>query len=459
MDVIKNFARSFALLLASACRDHGRMLAGSLLLVIGCFHVFSFADVADEIKALIEQNKAAEAYELGLKHQDLLGEPRFDYAFGVAAIDSGRVSLGVLSLERVLLENPGDDLVRLELARGYFNLGDYQRAKDEFEEVKSHKPPAGVVNTIGVYLNLISSKERKLRVNGTIYGEAGLGYNSNVNAATSVDSIISPIYGPIQLIGASTPQPSTFSYFSAGTTVNVPLTTELTSFSSVSASSQGYSQVDGYDLTSGNAITGLKFDDGKNVLKLAGFGSVAKLDQVPVPNTLGLGAQYERILNPRHALSISGSFNQLSYPSQYSVYTSTLQTGSLGYRIGFPSSPWAPVLQLNANLASQKNTQNRPDLSRSITGLSAILFAVPSEKWSLISGLGYAISSYDGQDLIYLSNRRDVLLSANAALEYKLSKKWSVRAELTYFDNRSNLSLYSFHQATGALKLRYEWDY
>jgi len=120
----------------------------------------AWADVADQIKVLIEQGKAKEAYELGLKHQDLLGEERFDYAFGVAAIDSGRVSLGVLSLERVLLANPGDDLVRLELARGYFNLGEYQRAKDEFEVVKSHRPPAGVVNTINIYLDLIKGKEK-----------------------------------------------------------------------------------------------------------------------------------------------------------------------------------------------------------------------------------------------------------------------------------------------------------
>ena len=171
----------------------------------------AWADVADEIKALIEQGKAKEAYELGLKHQDQLGNERFDYAFGVAAIDSGRVSLGVLSLERVLLANPSDDLVRLELARGYFNLGEYQRAKDEFEEVKSHRPPAGVVSTINIYLDLIKAKEKKQRVHGTLYAEFGVGYNSNVNTATAVNSIISPIYGPIQLTGTSTPQPSPFS--------------------------------------------------------------------------------------------------------------------------------------------------------------------------------------------------------------------------------------------------------
>jgi hypothetical protein len=420
---------------------------------------FAHADVADEMKALIEQNKAKEAYELGLKHQDLLGEDRFDYIFGVAAIDSGRVSLGVLSLERVLLSNPGDDLVRLELARGYFNLGEYQRSKDEFLEVKSHKPPAGVVSTINIYLDLIAGKEKKERINGSLYAEVGIGYNSNVNAATSVNSIISPIYGPIELTSTSTPQPSPFSYLAAGGTVNVPLATGITSFTSVSTASQRYSQVDGYDLGISNALTGIKFDDGVNVLRVAGFGTIAKQDQVPVPNALGGGAQYERILNARHAVSISASANQLNYSTEYQVYNSSLNTGTLGYRVGFPSTTWAPVLQFNANYAQQINTQNRPDLTRNIAGGAVTLFALPSDKWAVNMNVGYTKSNYEGQDLIYLAYRQDGLLSASAALEYKLTKQWSTRAELTYFNNQSNLTLYSFQQATGALKLRYEWDF
>lgn len=419
----------------------------------------AWADVADEIKVLIEQGKAKEAYELGLKHQDQLGNERFDYAFGVAAIDSGRVSLGVLSLERVLLANPGDDLVRLELARGYFNLGELQRAKDEFEEVKSHRPPAGVVNTINIYLDLIKAKEKKQRVHGTLYAEFGVGYNSNVNTATAVNSIISPIYGPIQLTGTSTPQPSPFSFLGAGGTVNIPLDTGITSFTSVSTLSQRYAQADGYDLGVTNALTGIKFEDDQNVLKVAGFGTIAKQDQIPVPNAVGGGAQYERILNARHSVSVAASTNQLNYQSEYSVYNSTLNTGSLGYRVGFPATKWAPVLVFNANAAQQENTQNRPDQSRRIAGAAVTLFALPSDKWAFNMNVGYSRSNYEGQDLIYLAYRKDGLLSANAALEYKLSKQWSTRAELTYFNNQSNLSLYSFQQVTGALKLRYEWDF
>jgi predicted porin len=114
---------------------------------------------------------------------------------------------------------------------------------------------------------------------------------------------------------------------------------------------------------------------------------------------------------------------------------------------------------LNANVAQQENTQNQSYLSRRIAGVAATVFALPSDKWAMNVNVGYSRSNYEGQDLIYLASRQDALLSVNAALEYKLSKRWSTRAELTYFDNQSNLTLYSFQQATAALKLRYEWDF
>lgn len=76
------------------------------------------------MKSLIEQGRFGEAFNLGLRHDFLSGDPRYDYYYGVAAIKSGRAALGVLALERLLLSNPENDLARLELARGYFVWSD-----------------------------------------------------------------------------------------------------------------------------------------------------------------------------------------------------------------------------------------------------------------------------------------------------------------------------------------------
>jgi hypothetical protein len=148
----------------------------------------------------------------------------------------------------------------------------------------------------------------------------------------------------------------------------------------------------------------------------------------------------------------------MNYATQYSAYDSTLNVGTVGYRKAFPTTRWKPVVDLGANYASQINTSNRPDLARHIGGGTAQLSLVPTDKWGVTVGAGYARSNYQAADIVYQAGRSDNLLSGNAVLQYKLTKELSARLEATYYNNTSNLPLYSYQQWTGALKLRYDWS-
>ncbi|MFM8339277.1 MAG: tetratricopeptide repeat protein, partial [Fluviibacter sp.] len=131
----------------------------------------AYAGIPDQMKQMIEQKRAEDAYQLGLKHPELLGDVYFDYVFGTAAVDAGRPSVGVLALERVLLNNPNNNVARLELARAYFVLGEYQRSREEFEDVKKRNPPPGAVVTIDQYLEAIKDKESATKISGGVYAE------------------------------------------------------------------------------------------------------------------------------------------------------------------------------------------------------------------------------------------------------------------------------------------------
>ncbi len=407
---------------------------------------------------LIEKQRAKEAYDLGMKHPELLGDPLFDYFFGVAAVDSGRVSLGVLALERVLLANPNDDLARLELGRAYFALGEFQRAREEFNEVLSHRPPSGVVTTLNVYLEAIRRKESQFVVNYGFFAEIGGGYNSNVNAAATVDSVSLPYIGPVVLGADSKPKPSPFGFGAVGANVVVPLDTNLHGFFDVTASGQKYSQVDGYNLAGAVATTGLKYTEGQNDIKFSLSGSVAQLDNVPVPNTAGGALTYTRQLTDTQSVLIGASTFKLAYSNGYSAYNSNLNFASLGYRKAFPTATWQPVLDVMFNLGQQVNQSDRPDLGRNLAGLNLQLSMMPSERIGISVGAGYIQSKYGSQDLLFESERSDSLYSANATFQYKLTKELSTRAEFTYYSNQSNLGLYGYNQWTGALKLRYAYS-
>ena len=429
-----------------------------LILATAVISATSNADVADEMKVLIEQKKAGEAYVLGSKHPELMGDPLFDYFYGVAAVEVGHPTAGVLALERVLLNDPNNDLVRLELARAYYAQGEYQRAKDEFLAVKKNQPPAGVVATINVYLDDIKAKDAAYKTTYGVFVELGMGYNNNVNAATAVNNIVLPYIGPVTLGASSLPLKSTFGYDSIGANVSMPITSTVSVFANANTSAQRYSQVNGYNLNVTNATTGVKVTDGANTYKIAGFGSIAQIDQVPVPNTYGAGGEFVRQLTATDSVMVAAGSTVLQYPSQFNAYNSNLNVGTVGYRKAFPDVKWQPVVDVSANMAHQTDTSNRPDLGRRIAGGALQLSFLPTEKLGVTIGAGYAQSKYDANDLLYQTNRTDNLYSGNAVLQYKLTKELSARMEITYYNNLSNLNLYGYEQWTGAIKLRYDWN-
>ena len=66
-------------------------------MALGVIALVLFAGVAadasatpvDEIKALLARGDAKGAYARAKRYPDLLGEPAFDYHFGIAAVDAG----------------------------------------------------------------------------------------------------------------------------------------------------------------------------------------------------------------------------------------------------------------------------------------------------------------------------------------------------------------------------------
>src|SRR5687768_15014453 len=157
----------------------------------------SFAAPADEVKALLDKGNAAAAYALGKNHPDQLGNPQFDFYFGIAAIDAGHAGEGVLALERYILTFPDNQSARLQLARGYFALGEDARAREEFEALRKLTPPADVVTTIDRYLDQVRLRETRYLTSSGIYIEGGFGLDTNVNAGVSNPNIFLPNIGSV----------------------------------------------------------------------------------------------------------------------------------------------------------------------------------------------------------------------------------------------------------------------
>ncbi len=414
------------------------------------------AGIVDDLKSLVEQGRFAEAFDLGMHNQNLAGDPVYDYFFGVAAIDSGRASLGVLALERVLLDNPGNDLARLELARGYFVVGDFERAREEFQFMRGKQLPAAVQSSVDRYLTAIRAADPRFRIVRRTFVEYGGGYNSNVNSATSASTIEIPSIGPITLDQSSRPSASVLSHLALGTQVQGPITSETKYLVGLEANYRGYAQRDTFDQGSVTALGGLDFTLGDNNLKTSGYFSSALLDGGRFRDTTGVVLDWSRPLDKETQLRAALSYSLLRYAKANAGRDANLPSLSLGFN-RYLGTPWKVVLDVDFNLAEEANIRHRDDFQRDILGVRSDVHFYPGGRWLGNAGAGLSVSKYAGIDPLLLDRRRDTLFSLDAGVQYQLTPGWSARGEIAYLRNQSTLDLYSYSSVLSTVKMRYEW--
>ena len=417
---------------------------------------------ADDIKALLEKGQAAEAYELGRMHQEELGNPFFDFYFGVAAVGAGRAGEGVLALERFVVNAPDNINGRLELARGYFVLGEDTRARQEFELVLASNPPPEVQANVQRFLDAIRSREFLYRPTEGFYLEAGLGYDSNANAGVSGASITRWTI-PLQINTTGLKQSDSFHTLGAGFTVSRPLQPGL--FAVVSGGFDGKyhhseSRLDQQALRIDGGLTWIREQD---LWRLGAGFSTLEVESERFRDIWAVTGEWHRQLDELRSFNIFGQYADFSYTGGNSLRDSGLTTVGVGYRQAL-ISPMQPLLSASV-YAGREDVRSsvRADLSRDLYGLRVSASITPAPKWSLQAGLSYQTSRFDGgapSPIVGLPpepTRKDDYTAVDVALSYALTRNWTLKGELLVSRNSSNDALAAYRREVLGFKARYDF--
>ena len=435
----------------------------ALSLISMAYMGFAQADVPSDMKSLVEQGRFVEAFELGMKNERLTGEPVYDYYFGIAAIDSGRASLGVLALERVLLTNPGNDLARLELARGYFVIGDFERSKEEFQKMAAKQVPPSVRNSIEKYLAQIKAEDPQFRTTWRTYTEFALGHNSNVNSSTNQLVPCPAFYcgnNSQLLIDPGSSKSSSFNQLALGTSVSGPIVPGIKYLLGFDASVRQHAQIDNFDQRNVSLNGGAEFIADTSRYRVIGFFNQASLDDKKLRDVAGGIVDWVKPMSQTTTLRSSVGFATLRYTGENAlIRDADMPSFSVGgnYYIG---GDWKAAIDVDFNLAREKNIRGNSDLTRDIYGARTLLALTPFARMQINIGFGYAKSKYEGAEPFAPSPgviKDDDLFTSELAAQYQLTKGWSIRTEWLRAENRSNVELYRYKQDVVLMKMRYEW--
>jgi len=432
------------------------------------------AGPAEELKSLLEQGQPAKAYELGKTTPDLLGNPAFDFFFGIAALDAGAPGEGVLALERFLLQAPDNRQARFHAARGYYILGEDVRAHGEFVALLTGAQGAEKT-AIENYLDAIRARESRYTPTATFFIEAGFGHDSNINAGVRPGSVDGLPGFTVDAAGISSKEGDGFHSLQTGVQGTYPVAPGVMLTGGVQAGGRWHwsSANDIFDQSSLQAQGGVTVLKGRNLFRAGveyGLNWVNGAQYLQVASLVGEWAYQANQFN-RFALAVQHS--QLRY-EDITVFLDKGRT--LSGPSGAPernsdfsvlqgtwthawAQPWNPVVAATLNIGREHNIKSRPDFSRNVYGARARLSLQPAPKWSIASELSWQHSQFQDHfaGIPDFSRRRDDYVALDLAAIYAINRNWSVRAEALFANQKSNIGLYDFNRNAVALKLRYDF--
>ena len=412
----------------------------------------------DDIRRQVEASQFGPAYATAQANPQLIGDVHFDFLYGVAAINVGRVPEGLLALERHLAAVPANDRARLELARGYFLLGEYTRARSEFEFVLRYNPPAGVKSNIAGFLQAMQTREAAdRRATARFYAEAGLGHDSNVNGGTFRDEL-QLVFGSVNLVDSPSRQvPDSYVQVAVGGQQQFRVSNRLSVFAGADLDLRANQRERAYDIASGGINAGFSQLTSAALWRTTLAYSVLGVGANRYRDTLSLGLDATITLGADQSLVAFAQYGEMTHAVSDEIRDARATTLGAMFTQGLPDIAMSPSVGARLSYTQEDNARLRVDLSKKMPLLRIFGSLNPMDRLRLSLGLSIYQQQYGGEDVGFGSVRRDKAWSADLVASYAISPTLSLRADAVWSGTQSNQDLYDSHRNAASLKLRYQF--
>lgn len=413
----------------------------------------------EKAESLIQASQFEEAYAL-LEPWEVAGagDQVYDYLLGTAALESNRPSKASFVYERILAVAPAYIGVRADMGRAYLALGDYGRAKIEFESVLSlQNLPPDLRSSVEQYAKLAEARAHNKRTVATGYAELGVGADSNIGSATALASVNLPttgLYAPAPPTGQKTQD--NYGTLGLGGEINHQLTDKWGLYGGADYRGRAYQQFSDSDYATLDGRIGLSYTGGSWLLRTGLTAGQYVLNRSRLRDTLGASIDWRMALNSSSQFSLAGSFGDAKYQlpiySSQDTQTTTLSAGWLT-SLGDGSA----VFSLTGAYGIERAVGGRDDGDRRFFGPRLTLQKSFAEKLGAYASLGATYSKYAGTNSLYLVSRDESLYDISLGMSLSVGKGLSVRPQFSAMRNTSNAELYAYDKNDFSVNIRLDY--
>lgn len=434
----------------------------------------TYENLLRDADALIKNGKPDNAYKLLAPHEfQYAGKARFDYFIGIAALDSGRPDMATLALERVLAVNPDHAAARLDIARAYYQLGDFPRAKTEFTAALKQNPSAATRANIQKYLDAIAAKTGGKQTRYSAYVEAGIGRDSNINSSTSESQVfVDSFASTITLAPVNVKTADNYYAAAAGGEINHGLSPHWGLYAGADLRKRGYSIHTQFDSLNSDVRAGIVYETSSNRLRVGAIGGRYDLGGIRNSSTSGLKAEFHHVFSPSNQLNALFQSARFRYAEPYLQPNDVDQqvfgfgwlhvlangksslSGSIHHGTEEDVAPIIVVIDpVHGNITANPSG-GRNDGGRIFNGLRVSGQTTLGEKTALFASAGIQTSDYDKVNYRFLRLREDRLYDLKLGANWQWDKLWALRPQLSYYRNDSNIAIYGYDRMDVALTVR-----
>jgi tetratricopeptide (TPR) repeat protein len=412
----------------------------------------AFATAPDLTRArqLVAEGRYAEAYELLLPLEAAgRGDGALNLLLGEAALRTQRAEQAKACFERSLALAPDSVAAHLGLGRAYLAMGDYARAKIEFETVlRFDDLPADLHQTVEIYAEAAQGYAEGKRLLASGYAIAGVG-NYSVNATSGTNA-----FG-----GNDTHD----NFFSArvGGSLNFELADSYAMVGSLDYRYRNYHNPDRRDDADLRWNGAVSRTIGEGNLAGGLRGRVSYRGNGDYRNDYGLYGSYRYRLDPDNQFSAGTEIRRRNYPNG-PQRARTRNIAELTVSWTHSLLDGQASFTLAGNGGREFAAQGRPDGDSNFFGLSPTLNFTLTEQWG---GFVFALWQHDrynierlnvgpADEILGITTRNDNLYEAGGGLTWQFAKGWSLSPEILYIRDQSNILAANYSSTETWITLR-----
>ena len=411
------------------------------------------ADLLRQAHELSARGERAQAYELLAGAEDaFIGEPRYDYALGRAALEAGLPARATLAFSRVLAVDPGHAGALIDMGRAYLDLGNFEQARVTFESLLALDPPPPVRAQLQAYLE---QARRGLPARPAFAGylAAGFGWSSNVNQSPSQSQVFVPLFGArFDLADQNVRKSDRFWNLAGGAEGALPLDRTWSVIGGAELVERQNLRESAFDLGGLGTRLGVTAASGLDLLRVQWLAARNDLGHDANRDTGALSVEGFKALGPDDQLAGTLQSGRIRYlPEDLRIFNANFRTLGVGLSHRTDGSS---TLAVGISAGEEHDTGGNPDGNKRQLGLRGSIDVPLKPRWSAGASLAWQQVGYDRENPAFLVERRDRRADLELSLQTILREALSLRFGLTLTAQRSNVPIYEFDRREAWLLLR-----